>query len=89
MNFIKESLDTLVATAKAKRLTIKEACQIAGIHPTTVSRWRHGQSPRMLEFNKLWVAVNAYEGGHNEDTRKNGVPTPPAGKRGKHRAVRS
>lgn len=61
MDFIQRSITELFDTAKKKRLSMRKACAQAGIHPTTVSRWKHGQSPKMHEFNELWKAVNDYK----------------------------
>lgn len=61
MSFINESLLQLEQLAKEKGITMKKACAMAGISPSTVSRWKHGkQSPQMLLFQRLHESVQSY-----------------------------
>ena len=92
MDWVQQQIVNLEKLAIDRGLPVSRACQMAGFPASLFSRWKAGKcKPTMVRFHKLWETINAYEGGHNEDTRKNGDATPGNGKagRGARRAVRS
>lgn len=65
MDLLHAQLRELELTIKSKGLTMRKACELAGIPQSTVSRWTsktRRRSPRMVTFQKLWDAVHNYKG---------------------------
>lgn len=58
-----EDIERIEQSAKAAGLSMRAACIRAGIHPTTVSRWKAGVSNPLLEtLRKLEAAIAAVNG---------------------------
>ena len=56
--FVAKKLKELEAIAAGKGSTLDAAAHDAGIHPSTLWRWRNGmQEPTLFTFEKLAIAV--------------------------------
>lgn len=63
---VMDDIERIVRSAKSSGLSMRAACMRAGIHPTTVSRWKGGDTKPMLETLRKLEAVIASASGKGQ-----------------------